>query len=651
MFTTIHNSKFSKLFAERLLQTALMLAISLSIFQLWQGASSWLPSTYLRPIHLTWVLILALLFKPLLSDTNHPLFTASRYTDAFLSILALWIGYKIVVFDYNQIDHMLNGLQPDNLLAGICLIVLLLEAARRTVGLAMTLIGSAFIIYTIFGSYFPGVLEHKGFSLERMVRFQVYTASGIFGPALGIAASTVFIFVLFGALLEITGAGKFFIDLAYAGFGKYRGGPAKAAVVASAALGSISGSAIANTATSGVITIPMMKKVGYRPEQAAGIEAAASTGGQIMPPIMGAGAFIMAKFTNVPYNDIVWMAIAPAILYFFSTLLYVHLMACKLNLKGEINKPNTWQTFFKNMHFIFPLVLITALLLMNYSPTLVAIAGCIAIVTVAFMRRHTWISFTKLLEGMKKGAVMALPVSIACATAGIVVGTIGQTGLGLQFTELVISFANGQLWLALVLVALCALILGLGLPVTAAYIVIAIMTGPALGSMGLSLIAANMVIFWLSQSSNVTPPIALAAFTAAGIANSRPMATAISAFKLSQGLFIIPLMMVYSDLLYTDKTNLTDFISAISQTVALIISFAIAIEGYCFTKMGRISRLLSFAAGIAIFVSGYYASLIGIIMLTAILGNNYYHSRKLRISTGQLSTHREQHLYIDIDKN
>ncbi len=293
---------------ETLLKLVFAGAISLSCFQLWQSLSGELGATIFRPIHLTWSIVLTFLHYPLARSRK------ARFVDVALAALTLYCGYGVLRFDYRGIDHILYGLAPHDFACGLLLIVLLFEATRRSVGWAMVAVGALFILYNAYGNILPDVVANRGFSFERIVRFQVFSGAGLFGTPLGIAAGTVFMFVLFGAFLEVTGAGRFFIDLAFAGAGRYRGGPAKASVLASAAMGSISGSAIANTVTTGALTIPMMKKLGYKPEQAAGIEAAASTGGQIMPPIMGAGAFIMAEFTATPYNSIVVLSIAPALL-------------------------------------------------------------------------------------------------------------------------------------------------------------------------------------------------------------------------------------------------------------------------------------------------------------------------------------------------
>ena len=483
-----------------ILKLIFVVAAALSAFQIWQSVTGAIPATYFRPIHLSWVLILIFLRYPLVKDEQSSLYPAGRAADVFLAACSLYCGYVITNFDYQSIDHILNGLSPSDFVTGSLFLLLVLEATRRAVGWTMAAIAVIFILYAFLGNLLPEVVSNRGFALERIIRFQVFTAAGLFGIPLGIAAGMVFIFVLFGAFLEVTGAGKFFIDLAFAATGKYRGGPAKASVVASAAMGSISGSAIANAVTTGALAIPMMKKLGYRSEQAAGVVAAASTGGQIMPPVMGSGAFIMAEFTGTPYNDIVLISIAPALLFFVCTLLYVHIAACKLGLEGMEEGPDAWLTFKKGFHFIVPLIVVTILLIMKYSPPLVGAAGCAAVVVSSLLRAHSRISIGKLLTGLKAGAIMALPVSAACATAGVIVGVIGQTGIGLQFSEFIISCASGQLFIALILIASAALILGMGLPVTAAYIILAAIAAPALSGMGLPLVTAHMIIFWLSQS-------------------------------------------------------------------------------------------------------------------------------------------------------
>ncbi|MEI6897410.1 MAG: TRAP transporter fused permease subunit, partial [Psychromonas sp.] len=551
----------------------------MSVFQIWQGITADLSAPIFRPIHLSWVLILVFSTRPLITSQQYSfVYLFGRSVDLVCIVAVAWASYHIVLFNYDDISFLLDGLTYLDKLSGLIILVALLEATRRTVGFIMVVIAMIFLLYALFGDVLPASVASKGFSIEEIVRFHIYSTNGIYGAPLAIAAGVVFIFVLFGAFLQVTGAGKFFIDASFSIAGKYRGGPAKASVIASAALGSISGSAIANTVTTGALTIPMMKKLGYKSEQAAGIEAAASTGGQIMPPVMGAGAFVMAQFTGIPYSEILLVSIAPAILYFACTLLYVHLMACKLGLKGMEVTEKISVVLKNGWHFLVPLLLITSLLLMSYSPILVGIAGCIAVLVAAMCRKHSRISIALFFVGMKEGALLALPISIACGTAGIVVGVVGQTGIGLQFTQFLMALSGGYLWSVLGLIAVAAVILGMGLPVTAAYIVLSIMAVPSLTELGVGLLAAHMIVFWLSQTSNVTPPIALAAFAAAGIANTSPMKAAVQAFKLAQGFFIIPIMMAFSGLIWVEGKG-TDFIIAIILTIGLIVAFAGGFEG------------------------------------------------------------------------
>lgn len=596
----------------------LVVAVALSVFQIWQGVSSTISATYFRPIHLCWVLVLIFLHYPLIANRENKFFVVGKLIDVILCGVVVFAGYRLWIFDYNDINHLFYGLQFADMFAGCTLLALLLEGCRRTVGWVMVFIAALFLAYSALGDMLPSGFAIKAYSLQELIQFQIYSANGVFGSALGIAATTVFIFVLFGAFLEVTGAGKFFIDLAFSIAGKYRGGPAKAAVLASAGLGSISGSAIANTVTTGSITIPMMKKLGYKPEQAAGIEAAASTGGQIMPPIMGAGAFVMAQFTGVPYSEIMIASIAPAILYFFCTLLYVHLMACKLNLQAVSKTEAVIAVMKDGAHHLIPLILITVLLMMAYSPLLVGVAGCSAILMTAALRQHSRIGLKKFIEGMKNGALMALPISAACGAAGIIVGVVGQTGIGLQFTQFVMDFSGGYMLIALGLISLVALVLGMGLPVTAAYIVLAVMAVPMLTDFGLPLLTAHLIVFWLSQTSNVTPPIALAAFAGAGVANANPMKSSVEAFKLAGGLFIIPIMMAYTSIV-NPNDGMPALLFSIVQTLTIIVAIAIAIEGYLIRSLNMVERLVALLAIPLLLLNPFGLGPLGIVIIIGLI--------------------------------
>ena len=604
-----------------ILTIAAVAAIALSVFQIWQGIVANLAAPVFRPIHVSWVLALVFLVYPTFKQQRtFSVYLAGRLFDLALVVATCWASTQIALFDYDDISFLLDGLGSTDQIAGVMLIVLLLEATRRTVGMVMVLIAVLFLAYALYGDALPDTIASKGFSLEEIIRFHIFSTNGVYGAPLAISAGVVFIFVLFGAFLQVTGAGQFFIDMAFAVAGKYRGGPAKASVIASAALGSISGSAIANTVTTGALTIPMMKKLGYKSEQAAGIEAAASTGGQIMPPVMGAGAFVMAQFTGIPYSDILLVSIAPAILYFACTLLYVHLMACKLNLQGMTATEQVVTVLKNGWHFLVPLILITVLLMLSYSPVLVGVIGCAAILAAAMTRKHSRITPKLFFEGLKEGAFLALPISVACATAGIVVGVVGQTGIGLQFTQFLIAMSGGHLWSALALIAAAAVVLGMGLPVTAAYIVLSIMAVPALMDFGLGLLTAHMIVFWLSQTSNVTPPIALAAFAGAGIANASPMRSAVQAFKLAQGFFLIPAMMAFSGLIFIDG-EMTHFVIGVIATIALFVAFAGGIEGRLFVPLQVWQRvlLLAMALGVLFFSDMYRLAAMAVIAVVCVI--------------------------------
>jgi TRAP transporter 4TM/12TM fusion protein len=617
------NRNWNLLVTERLIAVAAIFAVSLSAFQIWQGITASLAAPTFRPIHISWVLVLVFLVKPTFSLNRATLvYLLGRMIDLCCMVLTIWATWRISVFDYDDMSFLMDGLQLTDTFAGVVVIAMLLEATRRTVGAVMSWLAIVFILYAMFGSHLPDAIASKSFSIEEMIRFHIFSTNGVYGAPLGIAAGVVFTFVLFGAFLQVTGAGQFFIDCAFALAGKYRGGPAKASVIASAALGSISGSAIANTVTTGSLTIPMMKKLGYRPEQAAGIEAAASTGGQIMPPVMGAGAFVMAQFTGIAYSEILLVSIVPAILYFLSTLLYIHLMACKLGLKGMAQIESIKIVLVRGWHFLAPLVFITVLLMLSYSPVLVGIAGCGAILAAAMVRKSTRVSLTLILQGMKEGALMALPISVACACAGIIVGVIGQTGIGLQFTQFLLAMSGGQLWSVLGLVALAALVLGMGLPVTAAYIVLSVMAVPALTDLGVSLLAAHMIVFWLSQTSNITPPIALAAFAGAGIANASPMKSAIQAMKLAQGFFLIPIMMAHGNLIWFKEFSLFPFVLSVIYTLALIVAFAGSIEGRLFNPLSKVARGILFVSALVLAFGDSdvinIAATVGILLVTVL---------------------------------
>ncbi len=635
-----------------ILRLIAVVGIALSLFQLYAAGVQPLGLFYQRPIHLGFILVLCFLIYPPRGRAKGR--SPSEYAiDGLLILASIAVGAWVPV----NIDTIANQIFPRDIdvAMGVLAVLLVLEAARRAVGWVMMVIAGVFLLYAFAGSrgelpfladFMPGILNHRGYSLDRLASQMTLGAEGIYGIPLGVAATFIFVFVLFGAFLEVTGAGKFFIDLAYATTGRQRGGPAKAAVVASAGMGSISGSAIANVVTTGAFTIPLMKKLGYRPAQAGGVEAAASTGGQIMPPLMGAGAFLMSEFTQLPYVHIVLVSIFPAFLYFGAVYLLVHIAAVKQGMRGltAAELPSVRHVMSEGWHFIFPLVALIFLLVAGYSPMRVGFYAIVAVMAAAAARALWTFSrdapsvegFVALckrgvaltLEALELGARNAVAVSVACAVAGVIVGVVGLTGLGLKFSAMMLAFSGGNLFLALILVILASLILGMGLPVTAAYIVLIILVGPALTTeFGVPLLIAHLVVFWYSQDSNVTPPVALAGFAGAAIAGSKPMETSFQAWKYAKGLYLIPLFMVYNDeIILGGPLHMVIFAGILA--LAGIVAFAAVLEGFLFTSMALWHRAALIPAIIAVFWSSAMVEALGLVAIFALLGLNWWQAKQ-----------------------
>lgn len=638
------------------------IGIALSLFQLYAAGVQPLGLFFQRPIHLGFILVLCFLIYPAFGR-NRPRGVLGWIIDGTLICAGIVAGAWVPM----NIDTIANQIFPRTIdvWIGVMTIVVVLEGARRAVGLGMTIIGAGFIAYAFAGrrgelpflaDWLPGILNHRGYSLERLSSQMTLGAEGIFGIPLGVAATFVFIFVLFGAFLEVTGAGKFFIDLAYAATGRQRGGPAKAAVIASAGMGSISGSAIANVVTTGAFTIPLMKKLGYRPAQAGGIEAAASTGGQIMPPLMGAGAFLMSEFTRVSYVDIVLVSIFPAVLYFGTVYLLVHIAAVKQGMKGlaVADLPRTREVLAEGWHFLLPLVALIALLVAGYSPMRVGFYAILSIIAAASARAlwtfaasgPTMAGFAAMcrkglaltLRALELGARNAVAVSMACAVAGIVVGVVGLTGLGLKFSAMMIAFSGGNIVLALILVLLASLILGMGLPVTAAYIVLIILVGPALTEQfGMPILIAHLVVFWYSQDSNVTPPVALAGFAGAAIAGSKPMETSFQAWKYAKGLYLIPLFMVFNpEIIMGGPLPIVIWSGAIA--VLGLAAFAAALEGYLWGPMPMWMRVALVPGVIALFWPDFTVEVVGAVLIACLLALNWWQGRGTQPPAGSATS-------------
>ena len=595
-----------------------VIGVTLSLFQLYTAGIIAMTAMRHRSVFLTCILVMAFLTKPLFKGARKDRLNVALMVDLMLVALSVAIGLYIFI-DLQGIFERQGDWSPWDIRVGITLVLLVLEATRRVIGLNLMIIACLSLLFGYFGPYMPELIIHKGYSVERIATTLSLTTEGIFGLPLGVASTFVFIFILFGAFLDKTGAGNFFINISYSITGRFSGGPAKTAVVASGFMGSVAGSAVANVVATGSFTIPMMKKIGYRKHVAAAVEAAASTGGQLMPPIMGAGAFLMAEFTQTPYLEIIKIAFIPAVLYFFSVILFVHFEAQKQGIWGlpKEELPNFGETAKSGIHFIIPVAILVTVLVMNYSPMMAGFIAVLAVYFTALIRKQSRISFQTLIKTLEMGARNAIVVAVACAAAGIIVGIVNLTGTGLRFSSLVVSLSQGIPLIALILVALTSLLLGMGLPVTASYIVLIILAGPGLMDLGIPLLTAHMIVFWYSQDANVTPPVALESFAASGIAGSSPMKTAFTSWKLAKGLYILPIIMAYHPLLL-NGTNREVILTIILSTLA-IISFVACMERYFFTGMSWPETILHGAAAVMLIWNNRMLNYIGIVLFVVLV--------------------------------
>ena len=500
-----------------------LIGVSWSIFQVYTAAFGLFPAQLQRSIHLAYAFVLTFLLFPARSrDGSNRLTWFNWMLVAFAGYIGAYMALNYIRImeaggDYSRVDYIAAGFG----------ILLTLEAARRVVGLPIVCLAAFFLLYTYFGAYFPGFMAHRGYSLERIASHMYLTTEGILGIPLGVAATFIYLFILFGSFREKSGLGQLFIDISNAVAGWASGGPAKMAVITSALEGTVSGSSVANTVESGSLTIPMMKRLGYRPEFAAAVEASASTGGQIMPPIMGAAAFIMAEFLNVPYLDIAKAAAIPACLYFFGVFMEVHFEAKRCNLRGlsRSELPRFLDVLKERGHLFVPLFAIIIFLSVGFTPLYAALMGLVTCIIAGALKKATRMSFREIADGFELGARNAIGVALACASAGIIIGAITLTGLGLKMGNGLVELAGGNLLVTLLLTMVTSLILGMGVPTTANYIITSTIAAPALIQLGVHPLAAHLFVFYFGIIADITPPVALAAYAGSGIAKSDPFWT------------------------------------------------------------------------------------------------------------------------------
>ena len=590
-----------------------VIAVGLSCFQVYTAAFGLLPAQLQRSIHLTFAFVLVFLLFP---------FRTSKYSDrlnwynyliaAFAGLVGLYITLNYMRImeaggDYSTMDYIFAGLG----------VLFTLEAARRIVGLPIVVLASVFLLYAYFGSYFPGFLSHRGYSLRRIASHMYLTTEGIMGIPLWVSSTFIYLFVLFGAFREKTGLGQLFIDLSNAVAGWASGGPAKVAVVTSALEGMISGSSVANTVESGSFTIPMMKRLGYRPEFAAAVEASASTGGQIMPPIMGAAAFIMAEFLNMPYIEIAKAAAIPACLYFFGVFIEVHFEAKRSKLRGMSRDelPRLAIVMKERGHLLLPLFAIIFFLVGGFTPLYAALMGLVVCVLAAQVRKSTRMGPRDIVNAFAAGARGALGVAIACATAGIIIGVVTLTGLGLKMANGLVELAGGNLFFTLLFTMITSLILGMGAPTTANYIITSTIAAPALILLKVAPLAAHMFVFYFGIIADLTPPVALAAYAGAGIAKADPMKTGFIATKLAIGAFIVPYIFVYNPAMLLIGTTVFTLAQNLITAICGMFGLGAAMIGYCLAPMRVWERVWFIIGGLMLIDPATLTDIIGLAML------------------------------------
>ena len=596
-----------------------LLAVTLSLYHLFVAYAGSLEAHAFRSTHLSFIMVLCFLTRPL----GRKSFTdrANHWIWMDLVIIGLTISIQVYkLWDLESYIFRRGDLTDWDIRLGVLYILLLLEATRRVVGWAMVLIALFFLLQTAFSDYFFSIFYGPPSDLFTIVDYLWMRENGIFGIPIMVMATYIFLFILFGAILIRSGAGRFFINVALALTGSRVGGPAKASIVSSCLMASISGSAVANVVTTGSFTIPLMKRIGYKNHFAGAVEACASSGGQIMPPVMGAAAFVIAEFMNIPYLKVALAGLFPAVIYFFSIFVMVHFEARKQNLEtiSRDELPELKQELKRSGHLFLSILVIILLLVLGYTPMFAAFWAIISIFVLSSLRPETRMTPLDMFSALEEGARKAIPVSIACATAGIIIGCVFVSGLGMEFSNVIVKLSGGYLPIALILTMFASLILGMGLTTTAVYITLAALIIPALIQMGVVPIAAHMFAFYFGLVSAITPPVALASFAAAGIADSNPMQTGVHSFRLGIAKYVLPFVFVYNAGMLFEGTWVQITLGILGG-LAGIYALTVTAEGWLFDRVGWLTRGIMVPCALLIFHPALETDLTGWALLAGII--------------------------------
>ncbi len=599
--------------------------LAFSGFQLYTAIEGQFTAYIQRSIHLGFALTFIFLLYPARKKGSKG---SIPWYDYALAITSVIVGSYWTI-NYDRLVQNLGGVSGIDFYIGLLAVLLVLEAARRAVGLPITIIAGIFLIYGLFGNFFPGFLAHRGQSIESLTHLMFYTTDGILGTPLSVSATYIFLFLLFAAFLVKTGVGQYFNDLAVAVAGKLIGGPAKVAIFSSALQGTISGSSVANVVTSGSYTIPMMKKLGYKKEFAGAVEASASTGGQLMPPIMGAAAFLMVEFIGrgITYWDIAKAAAIPALLYFTGIWIMTHFEAKRLGLKGltEEEMPKRKEVF-KKIYLLTPIVLIIILMVTGMHVAHAALYGILSCIVVGFINPDVKLGIKELIEALADGARSALAVAAATACAGIIVGVVVKTGLGLSLATSLVKLAGGSILLTLIFVMFASLILGMGAPTTANYVITSTIAAPAIITLLapntapemlpiVVLLSAHFFVFYFGIIADITPPVALAAFAASSISGGDPIKTGVYSAKLAIAAFIIPYIIVFSPAILMVDVTVLQIIWIMLTAVLGMISIGAGVIGYWYRPLKWFERLILLAAGLAMIYPESISDISGLVVL------------------------------------
>jgi TRAP transporter 4TM/12TM fusion protein len=580
-----------------------------------------------RSLHVAMMLALGFVLYPFGKRSDYK---KVSWCDWALIVLSLAVPLY-VWGDYLGVVERAGMPDTNDLVVASVLTVLVLEGARRMTGWALPVLSLVFIAYGLYGRDMPGMFAHRGYTWLQLSNHFFANTEGIYGTSVGVAASYIFLFILFGTVMSKSGMGAFFNDLAMALAGHTRGGPAKVSVVSSALLGSINGSAVANVVTTGAFTIPLMKKTGYSKEFSGAVEACSSVGGQALPPVMGAAAFIMAEILGVSYSVIIIHAAIPALLYYLGVLIQVHLRAGKLGLVGLPRErlPRVKAVLQDKGHLLIPIFLLLYLLL--FSGTTVVFSAVITIaatIVIACLRKSTRMSFKDICDAFADGARQTVPVAMACACVGIIIGVISKTGFGLTMAGTIIALGHQSLLFTLFFSMITCMILGMGVPSIPAYIITATIAAPALAKLGIPEMAAHLFAFYYAMFANLTPPVALAAFAAAGVSGGDPMKTGYAAVKLALAGFIVPFMFVYSPEIMLIDTTLFEGIRVVIGACLGVFLVSVAVEGYLFTGMPWLLRIVAMSGAFCLIDGGVRSDMLGLAGLVVVVVAQYFIARK-----------------------